>query len=265
MQNTPSPRIAVVGAGRLGTALHRALVAAGFDAAVAPLGRGARAAGVEVVFLCVPDREIAAAAGLIEHGPLVVHCSGASSVDLVAGAGHARRGVLHPLMSVPHGEASLEGACAAIRATSRADAARLRQIAQVLGMVPIDVAEEDRTAYHAAASLASNALVALQVAAAELAATAGVPASALMPLARASLAQVGADGPAALTGPAARGDWATVDAQRAAVAERTPHLLPLFDAATDACSAIAGTSRDREPIPLAAAHPTPSPITAESA
>ena len=263
MQNTPSPRIAVVGAGRLGTALHRALVAAGLAAGNAPLGRGASATGADVVLLCVPDREIAAAATLIEAGPLVVHCSGASSVDLAEG--HERRGVLHPLMSVPNGETSLEGACAAIRATSPADAAQLRQLAQLLGMVPIDVAEEDRTAYHAAASLASNALVALQVAAAELAATAGVPASALQPLARASLAQVGADGPAALTGPAARGDWATVDAQRAAVAERTPHLLDLFDAVTDACSAIAGTSRDAEPVPLVAAHTTPSPITAESA
>ncbi len=110
------------------------------------------------------------------------------------------------------------------------DAELLRRLAQTLGMVPIDVAEEDRTAYHAAASLASNALVALQVAAAELAATAGVPASALQPLARAALTQVGASGSAALTGPAARGDWATVAAQRDAIEARTPHLLPLFDA-----------------------------------
>lgn len=264
MQHSPSPRIAVVGAGRLGTALHRALLASGLDVVGAPLGRGSSAEGVEIVLLCVPDREIVAAADVVDAGPLVVHCSGASSVDLVAGSGHERRGVLHPLMSVPHGETSLEGACAAIRATRDADAALLRQLAEQLGMVPIEVAEEDRTAYHAAASLASNALVALQLAAAELAATAGVPASALQPLARASLAQVGSGGAAALTGPAARGDWATVDAQRAAVAERTPHLLPLFDAMTDACSAVAGTSRSGEPTRLATA-PTPNPITAESA
>ncbi len=265
MHHTPPPRIAVVGAGRLGTALFRALVAAGLDAGSAPLGRGASAEGADVVLLCVPDRAIAAAAELIAPGPLVVHCSGASSVDLVAGAGHARRGVLHPLMSVPTGEASLEGACAAVRATVDGDAVLLRRLAEQLGMVPLDVAEDDRTAYHAAATLASNALVALQVAAAELAATAGVPASALQPLARASLAQVGADGPAALTGPAARGDWATVDAQRAAIAARTPHLLPLFDAVSDACGRIAGTSRDAAPALAGAASTTPSPITAESA
>jgi predicted short-subunit dehydrogenase-like oxidoreductase (DUF2520 family) len=172
----------------------------------------------------------------------VVHTSGASSIDLAAS--HERRGVLHPLMSVPDGDASLEGACAAIRATTIEDRDLLRSLAEVLGMVPIDVAEADRTAYHAAATLASNALVALQLAAAELAATAGVPASALQALARASLSQVNSTGAAALTGPAARGDWATVDAQRAAVAERTPHLLPIFDAMTDACARIAGTSRD---------------------
>lgn len=263
MHHSSSPRIAVVGRGRLGTALHRALGAAGFNAGAAPLGRDAATADADVVFLCVPDREIVLAAATVVAGPLVVHCSGASSVDLATG--HERRGVLHPLMSVPTGDTPLEGACAAIRATSADDAALLRVIAERLGMVPIDVREEDRTAYHAAASLASNALVALQVAAAELAATAGVPAAALQPLARASLAQVGQSGADALTGPAARGDWVTVDAQRAAIAERTPHLLPLFDAVTDACSAIAGTSRDARPAGLVGASTTPSPITAESA
>lgn len=246
----PSSRFAVVGSGRLGTALHRALVAAGFDAGDAPLGRGASGSDADVVVMCVPDRAIAEAAAAIEPGRLVVHTSGAGSVDLAEP--HARRGVLHPLISVPTGDASLEGACAAIRATDPADAAFLRSVAERLGMLPIEVAEEDRTAYHAAASLASNALVALQVAAAELAATAGVPASALQPLARAALAQVGQSGPAALTGPAARGDWATVAAQRSAIEARTPHLLPLFDATTAACADLAGKH-------------APSPVSSESA
>ncbi|MBO9533485.1 MAG: DUF2520 domain-containing protein [Solirubrobacteraceae bacterium] len=237
MHQPSFPRFAVVGPGRLGTALHRALTAAGVDAGPAPLGRGASGEGADVVVLCVPDRAISEAAAAVEPGRLVVHTSGAGSVDLTAP--HARRGMLHPLISVPSGDASLEGACAAVRATEPADAELLRCLAEALGMVPIDVAEEDRTAYHAAASLASNALVALQVAAAELAATAGVPASALQPLARAALAQVGQSGAAALTGPAARGDWATVAAQRDAIEARTPHLLPLFDATTAACAALA--------------------------
>ncbi len=52
-----------------------------------------------------------------------------------------------------------------------------------------------------------------------------------MPLVRATVenwARLGAE--RALTGPVARGDDATVARQRAAVAERTPELLPLFDA-----------------------------------
>lgn len=251
MQHLPSSRFAVVGQGRLGTALHRALTAAGFDAGDAPLGRDATGEHADVVILCVPDRAIAEAAAAVAPGRLVVHTSGAGSIDLALP--HERRAVMHPLISVPTGDASLDGACAAIRATNPADAAMLRALAEQLGMLPIDVAEEDRTAYHAAASLASNALVALQVAAAELAATAGVPASALQPLARAALAQVGEAGAAALTGPAARGDWVTVAAQRDAIEARTPHLLPLFDATTNACAA------------LASGGVTPSPVSAESA
>ena len=46
---------------------------------------------------------------------------------------------------------------------------------------------------------------------------------------RATVENWAADGPAALTGPIARGDEATVARQRDAVAERTPELLPLWD------------------------------------
>ena len=42
----------------------------------------------------------------------------------------------------------------------------------------------------------------------------------------------------ALTGPIARGDEETVARRRAAVAERTPDLLPLFDAMVDATRAV---------------------------
>lgn len=247
MHHSPSARIAVIGLGRLGTALHRALTVAGLDPGPEPLGRGASAVGADVVLICVPDREINAAASLVANGPLVVHTSGASPLALLEG--HTRRGVLHPLLSVPSGDTPLAGAAAAVRADDPRDEIQLRELATQLGMTPIAVADEDRTAYHAAATLASNALVALQVAAAELAATAGVPASALAPLASASLAQVQELGAAALTGPAARGDWGTVDAQRSAIAERTPHLLDLFDSATAACARIAGHER---PVPLPA-------------
>ena len=54
-------------------------------------------------------------------------------------------------------------------------------------MSPFEVADEDRAAYHAAASIASNFLVTLEGAAEQLAASAGVPRAALVPLVRASV------------------------------------------------------------------------------
>src|SRR5688572_13309607 len=77
-------RCAVVGAGRLGTALTAALRDAG-AAVDGPLARGATGEGADVVLLCVPDAEIAAAAGAVTPRPglLVGHCSGATGLDVL--------------------------------------------------------------------------------------------------------------------------------------------------------------------------------------
>jgi predicted short-subunit dehydrogenase-like oxidoreductase (DUF2520 family) len=108
-------------------------------------------------------------------------------------------------------------------------------------MHPVEVADGDRAAYHAAASIASNFLVTLEAAAERIARTAGVERHLLLPLVRATIenwAEVGAR--RALTGPVARGDSATVARQRAALAERAPDLVPLFDALVAATQALAG-------------------------
>ena len=218
--------LAIVGAGRLGTAL-----AAAFGGA-RPLGRGASAPGAGVVLLCVPGSEITSAAAAIEpaEGRLVGHCSGATGLGVLA----PHEGFsLHPLMTVPAGAGSgvFAGAgCAVAGATPRALEAA-RALAARLGMRATAVADGDRAAYHAAASMASNFLVTLEAAAERVAGTAGVDRALLAPLVRATVenwAALGAGG--ALTGPIARGDEATVARQRAAVAERAPDLLPLFDA-----------------------------------
>jgi predicted short-subunit dehydrogenase-like oxidoreductase (DUF2520 family) len=220
-------RLAVVGAGRLGTALTRALPAAGVRV-LGPLGRGADGSGADAVLLCVPDGQIAAAAAAVTPGPLVGHCSGA--LTLAPLAGHEAFS-LHPLMTVRGEDADFAGAGAAVAgATPRARGAALA-LARALGMHPVEVADADRAAYHAAASLASNFLVALEAAAERLAATAGVDRETLAPLVRATVANWAQVGPErALTGPIARGDEETVARQRAAVAERTPELLALWDA-----------------------------------
>jgi predicted short-subunit dehydrogenase-like oxidoreductase (DUF2520 family) len=106
-------------------------------------------------------------------------------------------------------------------------------------MRAIRVAEADRTAYHAAAAIASNFLVTLEGAAERLAATAGVERALLAPLVRAAVEDWVARGAAgALTGPVVRGDEETVARQRAAIAERTPDLLPLFDVLVAATRAL---------------------------
>jgi predicted short-subunit dehydrogenase-like oxidoreductase (DUF2520 family) len=230
--------IAIVGAGRLGTALAVALRAAGLSV-TGPLGRGADAAGHTAVVLCVPDAEIEAAAGAIAAGPLVGHCSGATGLEVLRGR---EAFSVHPLMTVPAGAPPgvLAGAGAAV-AGSTARALRVAQaLAEAAGLRAAEVADADRPAYHAAASMAANFLVTLEGAAERVAATAGVERALLVPLVRAALenwAQRGAR--AALTGPIARGDDATVAAQRAAVAERAPDLLGLFDALADATRALA--------------------------
>jgi predicted short-subunit dehydrogenase-like oxidoreductase (DUF2520 family) len=230
--------IAIVGAGRLGSALAAALSAVGRPV-LGPLGRGEDVSGATTVLLCVPDADIAAAAATIARGPLVGHCSGATGLEVLA---PHEAFSLHPLMTVPAGAGAdvLAGAgCAVDGSTARALAAA-EALAAALGMRATRVAEEDRAAYHAAASIASNFLVTLEDAAERLAATAGVERELLVPLVRAAVENWAAHGAEqALTGPIARGDEETVARQRVAVEERTPELLPLFDALVDATRAVA--------------------------
>jgi predicted short-subunit dehydrogenase-like oxidoreductase (DUF2520 family) len=101
-------------------------------------------------------------------------------------------------------------------------------------MRPFELDDSRRAAYHAAASIASNFLVTLEAAAEQMAGAAGIdPEDArelLRPLVRATVENWVELGPKeALTGPVARGDDATVAAQRAAVEAAHPELLELFD------------------------------------
>jgi predicted short-subunit dehydrogenase-like oxidoreductase (DUF2520 family) len=229
-------RCALVGQGRLGTALAAALRGAGLHVC-GPLGRGADAAGEDVVILAVPDGEIASAAAALAAGALVGHCSGATTLEPLAA--HEAFS-LHPLMTVPDEGVAFAGAtCAVAGATDRALAVATG-LATALEMRPVEIPDADRAAYHAAASIASNFLVTLEGAAERLAATTGIDREALVPLVRATVdnwAALGAE--RALTGPIARGDEATVERQRAALADRAPELLGLFDALAEATRELA--------------------------
>ena len=243
--------VAIVGAGRLGTALATALRAAGVGV-LGPFGRGA-AITADAVVLCVPDSEIGAAAQSVAGAaPLVGHTSGAtplSALEPAATAGAAVFG-LHPLQTfdgVPAADplAPFAGVGCAVAGSDATAAAVAAGLARDLGMRPFALSDAARPAYHAAASTASNFLVTLEDAAERIAAGAGLdPATArslLAPLVRATVSNWSERGPeAALTGPVARGDDATVAAQRAAVAAADDDLLDLFDALVASTRALAG-------------------------
>ena len=220
----------------MGEALASALDDAGVPVR-GPLGRGDTGEGAAVVLLCVPDREIAAAASAVIDGPLVGHVSASAPLNLMAP--HERFG-LHPLLSVVGRGADFHGATCAVDGTTERALGVARALAQRLGMTPRLIAADDRALYHAAASAASNFLVPLEGMAERLAAEVGVDRSALAPLVRATVENWAARGAAdALTGPIARGDAETAARQREAVAARVPDLIPLWDALASGTRALA--------------------------
>ena len=228
---------ALVGPGRAGTSLAlamqdrgwtlravagRAADAASVLAASTRLGAPARdvaavGADADVVLIATPDAAIADAAAAtapgLRRGALLLHLSGACTLDELDKLRVARPdvevGSLHPLQSLPSpdtGVARLPGSWCAI-----AGPAAVERLAITLGMRPFRVADRDRVRYHAAATIASNHVVALLGQAARVAAAAGVPPAALVPLVRATLDNVEElDARDALTGPVARGDVDTV-------------------------------------------------------
>jgi predicted short-subunit dehydrogenase-like oxidoreductase (DUF2520 family) len=208
--------IGVVGHGRLGSTVA---------ARLAERGLGGAAGNAQLVLLCVPDRAIPEVAARLPVGPWVAHMSGA--VPLSALAPHSQRFGLHPLQTFTRdgGAAQLDGSWAAVTSESDAAHERARWLAGVLGLQPFDLREDRRALYHAGATVASNFLVTLYRTAAQLVEAAGVPPDALLPLMRRTM-----DNGFELTGPIARGDWATVDAHLAAIQQYAPEVEELYRA-----------------------------------
>jgi len=223
-------RVVVVGRGRLGSTIAPALSAAGVEV-LGPLGRdGAPRRAADAVLLCVPDGAIAdAAAAYAGTAQLVGHTSGATPLDALSGAGAEAFG-LHPLQTFTADGGSFEGCGCAVGGTTPRALAAAEALARRLRMRPFELADADRPAYHAAASIASNFLVTLEAAAERVAAGTGLDRDLLVPLVRQTVANWAALGPErALTGPVARGDEATVARQRDALEEAAPDLIPLWD------------------------------------
>jgi predicted short-subunit dehydrogenase-like oxidoreductase (DUF2520 family) len=185
----------------------------------------------DVVLLCVPDTAISnTSRNLVPGRVWVGHVSGAT--PLAALEPHERRFSLHPLQTFDRSgdPAQLEGVWAAISGDSEEALAVARELAEKLGLQPFELADGNRTLYHAGAVFASNYLVTLQRAAVRL----GVPAEGLVPLMRGTI-----DHGFELTGPIARGDWATVEAHEQAIRERHPELEQLYETLAEATAAIA--------------------------
>lgn len=175
------------------------------------------------MLLCVPDSAIPDVAASIEPGPWVAHVSGAT--PLAALDPHERRFSVHPLQTLvkSRGPDQLDGAYAAVTGESDEALERATWLACALGLEPFVLADDARTLYHAGAAIASNYLVTLYRTASRLFEDAGAPPRALVPLMRRTI-----ENGFELTGPIARGDWATVDAHIAALHRAHPELEPMY-------------------------------------
>ena len=227
--------IHVVGTGRAGTALAGRLRAAGSTVST---GRVVEPTA-DLVLIAVPDGAIADVAASVPVGPWVAHVSGATSVTALAP--HTRRFCLHPLqtLTLDRGPDQLDGAWAALTFESEDAGDAARWLAGRLGLQPFELADSDKALYHAGAAMASNFLVTLYRAAARLFIESGAPPEALVPLMRRVI-----ENGFQLTGPIARGDWATVDAHLAALAERAPDVEPVYRALAEATRTIAERDAD---------------------
>ena len=237
------PPIAIVGAGNLGTALALALRKAGYSidsvivrgegkslARTARLARqiGSRAAvaygeiNARILWLCVPDAEIArAAASMAEklqgRGKVALHSSGALSSDELAPL--RRKGVavasVHPLMTfVQRSRPTLAGVSFAIEGDPKA--VRLaRRIVRDLGGESFNIRKKDKSAYHALGTFASPLLTSLLATTERVASLAGMTNKAarrrMLPILLQTVRNYGSLGPAhGFSGPIVRGDVETV-------------------------------------------------------
>lgn len=217
--------IHVIGTGRAGGAIRARLRERGLGVTD---GRVVDP-GADLVLLCVPDAAIGEVLATIRIGPWVAHVSGATR--LAALDPHQRRFSVHPFQTLTRarGPEQLDGAWGAISGETPDALERARWLAESLGLRPFEIADADRAIYHAAAVIGGNFLVTLHAVATRLLAEVGAPPEAIVPLMTRTI-ENGFD----LTGPIARGDWSTVEAHVAALAERDPDLVPLYRALAEA-------------------------------
>jgi predicted short-subunit dehydrogenase-like oxidoreductase (DUF2520 family) len=248
------PGIAVVGPGRAGSCVAAALELAGHRIAAVAGGSDASRArfrarfpgatgdvtSASTVLVATPDDVLEqvvsdlVAKDAIREGQCVVHLSGALGLGPLrrAGLAGARVAACHPAQTIPGADADpgiLTGVAWAV--TARPDDRRwAHDLVRDAGGNPYDVAEADRTLYHAGLTLGSNAAGAAVSLARRLLLAARVadPAAFLAPLVEASVRNVLADGASAITGPVRRGDAGTLARHLDALADDLPEAVDAY-------------------------------------
>ena len=229
------PTLRVIGTGRAGSSVQEALQRAGWTA-LAPVRHGddlaGAAAGCDLLVLAVPDANVAEVAGRVRpsDSTLVVHLAGSLGPDVLGP--HPRRAAIHPVAALPDGRLGADRLSGAWYAWA-GDPGALDVIG-AFGGRPFAVADEDRPAHHAACAMAANHATALLGVVERVVSRAGLPLAPYVELAAGAVEAVAERGPAgALTGPVARGDWATVRAHLAALpeADRPSYLALAAEAA----------------------------------
>ena len=250
----------VVGAGQVGQVLARLLITrAGWQlqdvcnrslasslGAIGFIGSGQAAAQLadlrwaQVTLLAVSDDQIApcceqlAQGTSIEHS-ILFHCSGALASSELKAACHSLLASVHPIRSFADPNLALaqfDGTFCGVEGNAAALAV-LQPAFSALGARCVAIDANAKTLYHAAAVFACNYLNPLIDIALRTYQAAGVsPEQALQlaqPLAQQTLDNIFRLGPAkALTGPVARGDWATVARQQAALTAWEPAVGQLY-------------------------------------
>ncbi|MEX2459212.1 MAG: DUF2520 domain-containing protein [Actinomycetota bacterium] len=264
--------LAIVGAGRVGTALgmllqragHRIVAASGradtvwrvqkFLPGVPVVPPRQAVTGAQVVILGVPDDSIRVICSNIStglhRGMVVIHLSGALGLEVLSPAAHwgAYPVALHPLQSIPEVEAGLKripSSAFAVTASHETAWQLGERLARDAGGVPMRVSSQNKSLYHAAAVFASNYLTTVEAIAEQLFTTAGIKdtRTAMGPLAIATLSNIVREGPTrSLTGPVVRGDVGTIERNLDALKQAAPEAIPAYVALAIAAAGIAERS-----------------------
>lgn len=210
------------------------------------------AAAAELLVLAVPDTELAsvvsglAATGAVQPKTIVAHTSGANGIGVLAPL--AELGclplALHPAMAFTGSDEDIDrlaGTCFGITAADEIGYAIAESLTLEIGGEPFRVREAARTLYHAALCHGGNHVVTVLADALEALRAAlpgqlgvadpdGIAERVLGPLVRAACENTLRYGPAALTGPVARGDAAVLADHLAALDGVDPGLAQAYRA-----------------------------------